>query len=76
MFDKLIGKKKKDSDWFVIPEKKYTTDHKAISKMSSSAFKDVYDQQEKYIALLVEKVRGIPLRYSMARVNTRGRVRR
>ena len=57
MFDKLIGKKKKESDWFVVPERKYTTDQKAISKMSSSGWKDVYEHQEKYIALLVEKVR-------------------
>ena len=57
MFDKLIGKKKKESDWFVIPERKYTTDQKAISKMSTSALKDIYEHQEKYISLLVEKVR-------------------
>ena len=34
MFDKL-SKKKKEGDIYSIPDKKYATDHKVISKMSS-----------------------------------------
>lgn len=38
MFEKLTGgKKKKEVDIFSIPDKKYSTDHKAISKMSTKA---------------------------------------
>lgn len=37
MFDKFTGKKKKESDIYSIPEKKYTTDIKAISKMSTKS---------------------------------------
>lgn len=35
MFDKLIGKKKKDIDIYAIPDKKYTTDQKKISQMGT-----------------------------------------
>jgi len=37
MFEKLMGKKKKEIDFFRIPEKRYTTESRIISKMSTKA---------------------------------------
>jgi hypothetical protein len=56
MFEKFIGKRKKEEDFFHIPEKKYITDQKIIAKMSTSALKDLFNDQEKYVSQLVEKV--------------------
>ena len=57
MFDMLKGnRKKKEMQLFGIPEKKYTTDPKIISKMAAKALIDLYHDQEKYIAVLTEKV--------------------
>ena len=54
MFEKLIGnKKKKQADIFTIPDKKYTTDHKLIAKMTAKPLIDLYHDQEKYISSLV-----------------------
>lgn len=51
MFDKLIGgKKRKETDLFSLPEKKYTTDIKIISKMGPKALLELYQDQEKYIS--------------------------
>jgi hypothetical protein len=57
MLDKLIGgKKKREADTFTIPEKKYTTDPKILSKMASKTLLEVFHDQEKYIAQLADKV--------------------
>jgi len=59
MFDKLIGKKKKEVDLFHIPEKKYTTDSKIIAKMGTKALQDLLSDQEKYTTNIIEKVNYI-----------------
>lgn len=41
MFDKLMGKKKKEVDFFRIPEKRYTTDSRIINKMSTKALQEL-----------------------------------
>ena len=51
-----MGKRKKETDVFHIPDKKYTTDQKIISKMSVGALKDLHSDQEKYVCTLIEKV--------------------
>jgi hypothetical protein len=56
MFEKLMGKRKKEPDFFHIPEKKYTTDSKIIGKMGTGALKDLLGDQEKYVGSLIEKV--------------------
>lgn len=56
MFDKFTGKKKKEGDIYSIPEKKYTTDIKAISKMSTKSLIELYHDQDKFITVLCEKV--------------------
>ena len=52
-----VMKSKKQVDLFSIPDKKYTTDSKSLGKMSTSGLKDVVGDQEKYIGVLVERVR-------------------
>ena len=49
MFDKLLGKKEKGIKIFTIPEKKYTTDQKKISKMDKKDLIDLIEDMEKYI---------------------------
>ena len=56
MFEKIIGKRKKEADFFHISDKKYTTDQKIIAKMSTGALKDLFNDQEKYLGQLIEKV--------------------
>lgn len=72
MFDKLMGKKKKEAEFFHIPEKRYTCDQKVIGKMGVSALKDLFGDQEKYVGVLIEKVRDVLCRSSRARFSTRG----
>jgi len=45
MFEKFTGKKKKEGDIYSIPEKKFTTDIKAISKMSTKSLIELYQDQ-------------------------------
>lgn len=66
-----MGKKKKEVDFFHIPEKKYTCDQKIIAKMGASALKDLFNDQEKYVSLLIEKVRVPVCRSSKVRESTR-----
>jgi hypothetical protein len=56
MFDKFMGKKKKEADLFHIPERKYTTDPKIIAKMGTKALQDLVSDQDKYISVLAEQV--------------------
>ena len=71
MFDKFMGKKKKEVDFFHIPEKRYTCDQKIIAKMGASALKDLFSDQEKYVGILIEKVRGFVCRSSKGGASTR-----
>ena len=57
MFDKLLGKKEKGIKIFTIPDKKYCTEQKKISKMDKKDLLDLTEDMEKYIRTLTEKVK-------------------
>ena len=57
MFDKLLGKKEKGIKIFNIPEKKYCSDGKKISKMDKKDLAELTEDMEKYISVLTEKVK-------------------
>lgn len=69
MFNKILGKKDKGLDVFLLPEKKYCRDAKKWAKMERKDLLDELDLMEKYISVACGKV---ACAYIAARVGPEG----
>lgn len=71
MFDNFITNRK-DPDCFHVPDKRYVSDVRAISKMGVRGLQDLVSEQDKYISVLINNVSQDLYRFKTEKICTKG----